>query len=109
MYKGYAELTALSPTAYLDWESFVTPWDKLPATKYAEEQYQTGKGLAAKYTRCGICADGTWFAASADATLTSCEGIGYHSCTKDLLHGMLDSGLPVYVYRYNTRGATRIK
>jgi hypothetical protein len=116
MYNGYTELTELAPEEYLNWQSFDTEGDSYPGNVqrgYAEEQYQKGLEIGRKNDVVFICGNGTWGAErnapGQNSYTTSYEGIGYHACTKDLLHGFLDSGAPVLVYRHNLSGGVRIK
>jgi hypothetical protein len=113
MYNGYSELTDLPPEAYLDWQSFATEGDGLPHNGYAEAQYQKGLEIGRENDVVFICGNGTWGAEhnapGRHSYTTSYEGIGYAACTKDLLHGFLDSGAPVLVYRDNLPEPVKIK
>jgi len=111
MFKGYAELQALAPQEYLNWRQFETPFDTYHenvARGLADEQYQHGLDIGREYDQIHISCNGVWGATKQPADpkrsgvvhCQSCEGIGYHACTKDLLHGFLDSGTPIVVYRY---------
>jgi hypothetical protein len=103
----YKTLTALPARKYLDWQFFRTDWDVTPAR--AEKAYQKGveTGKSARYVF--ISANGTWGAVMLDGgMITSYEGIGYHAHTADLLHGFIDSGAAIVVYRYGAAGATQI-
>lgn len=107
MYTGYAELTALSPRTYLEWELFETPYDTFDAnvrSELARRQYEEGLRVGREFGHVHISANGTWGASTDTRSLQSCEGIGYHACTKDLLHGLLDSGAEFVVYRYRQAG-----
>jgi hypothetical protein len=112
MYSGYAELNDLPAEAFLDWQSFATEGDGLPHKGYAEEQYKKGLKIGRDNDLIFISAGGTWGAErnrpNNHSFTTSYEGIGYHACTKDLLHGFLDSGAPVYIYRWG-KDPVRIK
>ena len=47
-----------------------------------------------------ISENGVWGAQLKDGShLSSYEVLGYHACTADLLRGLLDSGVPIRVYR----------
>jgi len=116
MFKGYNELTALEPTEYLNWQQFETIADIYPENikrKLATEQYRRGYDLGKVSTQVHISANGVWGATQPSrygegfANVQSYEGIGYHACTKDLLHGFIDSGVEIIVYRYGQKGASR--
>lgn len=107
MYSGYAQLEKLSPADYLDWQNFDTPWDK--NNEYAEKQYCKGLEIGKEYTHVYICCNGTWGASKDNTQLSSYEGIGYHASTKELLHGFIDSGAEIIVYRYDTPAGIKIK
>jgi hypothetical protein len=115
MFKGYAELTALEPKEYLNWEQFETPFDAAHAHAYAQEQYRRGFDLGKVSTQVHISANGTWGATQPSkygegvCHVSSSEGIGYHACTKDLLHGFIDSGVEIVVYRYSQNEPTKIQ
>jgi hypothetical protein len=103
----YKTLTALPPQKYLDWKFFKTDWDITPAR--AEEIYRKGLKIGAEARYVFISANDTWGAAMLDGgTITSYEGIGYHAYSSDLLHGFIDSGAAIVVYRYGVNGATQI-
>jgi hypothetical protein len=114
MFQGYAELTKLEPETYLDWQSFETAWDNLAenvGNGLAEKQYTKGLDIDSQAKYIAIACNGVWSMTykGKDGTSFSYEGIGYHACTKNLLHGFLDSGAPIVVYRYNRKGGTVIK
>ncbi|RPJ40128.1 MAG: hypothetical protein EHM35_00550 [Planctomycetaceae bacterium] len=104
-YSGYAELRALSPETYLAWEQFDTPFDGYTPNvvrDLASEQYTKGLRYGQDATMIHIAVNGTWSTETkTGGCLSSCEGIGYHACTKDLLRGFLDSGTPITVHRWN--------
>ena len=120
MYKGYQELCALPPNAYLNWQAFGMVLDQ-DGDEYATEQYDKGLKLGTDAKSCGgsvyIRANGTWAADTPNANpasrwaglISSYEGIGYHRATKDLLHGFIDSGCKIVVYRYNKLTETVIQ
>jgi hypothetical protein len=122
MFKGYAELTALEPKEYLNWEQFDTFFDDAPfpldadyIQAYAQEQYQHGLDIGKASHQVHISANGTWGATQPSkfgdnvSHVSSSEGIGYHACTKDLLHGFIDSGVEIVVYRYSQNEPTKIQ
>jgi hypothetical protein len=100
-YNGYKELNDLKPEAFLVWEAFDTAFDgPYGGGERGTEQYQKGLEIGHKSRYVFICCNSTWGARGKDGSQTSSyEGIGYHSCTKWLLRGFLDSGCPVKVYR----------
>lgn len=98
MYNGYSELEKLTPADYLNWEAFDTPYDT-PARAIA--QYQEGLAVGLKAEFITLSYKGVWgYHGKQGETCTSYEGIGYHANTKDLLHGFIDSGCPIVVYRW---------
>lgn len=106
---GYNELTALPPEAYLDPERFRTEWDD-PDGAYAAQQYAEGLKISRQAETVCIACNGTWTARMrAGGVTTSYEGIGYHSCTADLLRGFLDGPAPLVVYRWSNPDGTTIK
>lgn len=101
MYNGYSELNKLPPDAFLQWENFRTEYD-CPGDAYSLEQYSNGLEIGRASVTVGISMNGTWYALGKDrSTTTSYEGIGYHRSTADLLHGLLDSGCPFVVHRFD--------
>jgi len=118
MFKGYAELTALDPHEYLNWQQFETVADSFPENikrNLAAEQYRRGLDMGKVSTQVHISSNGVWGATQPSkygdgvCSVQSYEGIGYHACTKDLLHGFIDSGVEIVVYRYGKSGATKIQ
>lgn len=106
----YKEIEALSPEAYLNPENFTTAMDYAPGREYAAKQYAKGLEIGRASLSVHISCNGVWGATGKDgSSVSSYEGIGYHSATKDLLRGFLDSGCAIDVYRYGVKGATRIK
>ena len=105
MYAGYRVLNALPAEAFLHWENFRTKFDWLANNKKTQAvQYEKGKQIGAASVYVSISANGTWGARGKDGSSThSYEGIGYHACTADLLHGFLDSGVPIVVFRLYDR------
>lgn len=62
---------------------------------YAVEQYQKGLDIG-KRARKVYVLNGVWSAALRDGGhLHSCEKIGYHRSTRELLKGFIDSGVEV--------------
>jgi hypothetical protein len=97
MYNGYTELESLDYSAYLDWQSFETAYD---TPERAKVQYEKGLAIGKESRFITLSYKGVWGYVSDKGTTTSYEGIGYHANTKDLLHGLLDSGAVVLVYRW---------
>jgi hypothetical protein len=111
MFKSYAELQALAPTEYLNWQQFETLFDSWPCNaKLAAEQYRRGLDLGKVSIQVHISSNGVWGATQPSkygegmCHVQSYEGIGYHAGTKDLLHGFIDSGVEIVVYRYGQKG-----
>ncbi len=112
IFNGYSELRALAPDAYLTWELFGTVYDR--DDDYARDQYSKGRKIGQDAKKAGavyITERGTWmadvpahFPGAWPCTITSYEGIGYHRSTKDLLHGFIDSGCQIIVYRETGNG-----
>lgn len=108
----YAELEKLPAEAYLNPDNFKTAMDSLPEKGYAEKQYQHGLQVGREANLIWINARSVWGADLKNGGMcSSSEGIGYHSCTSDLLRGFLDSGTPIQVSRWNGDNyvETRIK
>ncbi len=100
MFTGYNELNELSPMVFCDPINFQTEFDTMPCNKdLHDRQYQLGLQTGRDYEVIIISAYSTWSAQSPHRFCTSCEGIGYHACTADLLRGFIDSGAPIVVYR----------
>jgi hypothetical protein len=97
---NYKELSELSAEAYLDPKNFITDYDKT-LDDYAKEQYEKGLNTGKEFALISIGASSVWSASmnGRGSLLSSYEGIGYHSCTADLLRGFLDSPAKVVVYR----------
>lgn len=98
MSAGYDELNALPPEAFLDPDRFATGYDD-PA--YGKQQYAAGLKISQESESVHITAYGTWGAKDLDGngSAISCEGIGYHKNTADLLRGFLDGPAPLIVHR----------
>lgn len=104
--RSYPILNALPPEAFLKPEDFVTGFDARNPDR-AKAQYETGLLVANRSRRVGITAGGTWFADGLDGSFTtSCEGIGYHSNTADLLRGLLAGKAEFVVHRYTAQNHT---
>lgn len=97
----YKFLESLAPNAYLNADNFKTAMDHLPAAGYAEKQYAHGLEIGQNAHEIHISISSVWSASMKNGgALSSSEGIGYHSCTADLLRGFLDSKAPIHVHRY---------
>lgn len=99
----YSQLEKLSAEKYLDWNSFETDCDSFQPNldrKYAEIQYNKGVEIGKNANVICISHRSIWSSCNKDGSLTSSyEGIGYHACTKDLLHGFIDSGCTLAIRR----------
>lgn len=86
--------------AYLG--QFATPVDAAD-DDYASAQYWKGRDLGATFREFHIAADGTWAATGAKdgkgGTLFSCERLGHHRNTVDLMRGVLDSHMRIVDHR----------
>jgi hypothetical protein len=66
----------------------------------AKEQYEHGLEVGNNAKEIHISYSDSWSADNLDGSYTSApERIGYHACTKDLLHGFLDSSAKIVVHR----------
>ena len=97
MYNGYTQLESLDYSAYLNWQSFETAYD---TPERAKDQYEKGLAIGKEARFITLSYKGVWGYVRGNSTCSSYEGIGYHANTKDLLHGFLDSGAVVIVYRW---------
>ena len=105
-YKGYDVLNAMPADAFLNPDNFRTGFDT-PAL--ASEQYEKGKKIGTEYKEVHISASSTWGANKPNTALSSYEGIGYHAGTADLLKGFLDSGVAIFVHRWDGNKLTETK
>lgn len=96
----YAELSAKPASDYLNPANFQTAMDGAPPASYRAEQYRKGLEFGKNAEYIAIAANSVWGGRTKDGGhVSSCEGIGYHSCTAELLRGFLESGAPLFVYR----------
>lgn len=103
----YARLNTMPAESFLNPDNFKTDTDHLPEKGYAEQQFQKGLRISNESKEVGVGAGGTWWAAGKDGShTTSYEGIGYHSCTADLLRGLLAGSAKFIVYRWTENGIT---
>ena len=111
MYSGYDEMSKLPASAFLDWQNFDTDMDHLPKDDYAGKQYEKGLRVGREYGEVHISTSSVWSAIGRGATggVFSHEGIGYHSCTKELLHGFIDSGARIIVHRWTDTGIADVE
>jgi len=107
-YESYRELNSLPPSAFLNPDDFATIYDGRK-DGYAAEQHAKGVRISLAAESVGIACNGTWTAKLPGGVVTSCEGVGYHGCTADLLRGFLDGPAPVVVYRYGLTEGVQIK
>jgi hypothetical protein len=96
--KPYSILNAMAPTEFLKPETFRTGSDR---EAYGHEQHAKGVLISLQAESVSISCSGTWGAHEGNGVTTSCEGIGYHANTADLLRGFLDGPAPVRVYRWD--------
>ena len=100
MNKTYVELNAMAPEMFLNPDNFVTDYDA-GAGEYKRQQYQHGLEISRQAKQVAVGMNGTWSAEMLGGSfLSSSEGIGYHSCTADLLRGFLDGPAEIVVYRW---------
>lgn len=96
---NYKTLNALPALAFLNPETFVTSFDDVKKG-YKQEQYEHGLQVSREAKRVTISINSAWSAQMQGGSfLSSYEGIGYHSCTADLLRGFLDGGAEIVVFR----------
>ena len=90
----------MHPIQYLIPDYFTTPFDSLHVNNgYADKQYQKGLDLGHNARYITIVLNGAWSSMMLDASLhTSCETIGLHACTADLLRGFIDSKATIMIY-----------
>jgi hypothetical protein len=70
---------------------------------YAREQREKALETGAGAVRITIAVNDTWGACRKDGGSTSSyEKLGYHSGTRELMAGFLESGTPIEVYRHGT-------
>lgn len=98
---------------FLDWDQFGTEFDKMwkhVVNGTADQKYNEGLEIGRQLEEIHISQTGVWSGPTKDGGyLTSYERIGYHVCTKDLLHGFLDSGTPIFVHRWEDNGIDHYK
>jgi len=99
--RPYSELNALAPTEFLNWEQFGTAFDAMESNvARQDDKYQKGLEVGQRSTYVFISGNGTWGARGRDGSqTTSYEGIGYHAGTAHFWRGVLDSGVPICIYR----------
>lgn len=69
-------------------------------TGYKEKQYNRGLQMAGECHKVHIARNGVWSSDNKDGSTTfSCETLGLHACTADLLQGWLDGGVTIIDYR----------
>lgn len=106
----YDTLNKIRPEGFLVPDNFRTEYDNIPDnidSRYGELQYQKGLDTSNASHTVGITASGTWFAEGKSGSLTtSSEGIGFHSCTADLLRGLLVGSARFVVYRHGKASVT---
>ena len=96
----YKTLSEKPAHEYLIPENFRTDWDGRAGDAKREEQYRTGLHWSGKCSRISIGTNSVWSATTKEgSSVSSYEGIGYHSCTADLLRGFLDGPAEIVVYR----------
>ena len=65
-------------------------------TGYKDKQYNTGLTMAQTCYRIHISRYGVWSSDNKDGSTTfSCETLGLHACTADLLQGWIDGGATI--------------
>jgi hypothetical protein len=102
---NYSTLNAMAAECFLKPELFKTDMDHLPEHGYAQSQYEKGLKISNASVEVGISANGTWWAHGKDGSYTSSyEGVGYHSCTNELLRGLLAGTARFIVYRWTESG-----
>lgn len=103
----YSVLNALPPEAFLDPNKFRHAADMLPEPGYKVQQFQHGKEISDGAKAIHISANSVWSADMKNGSyISSSEGIGYHSCTGDLLAGFLAGSAAIVVHRWNGKRFT---
>lgn len=87
-----------TPECFATPHLFTTTFD---TEKHGAAQYQTGKHVGTEAREVHISTGGVWSARARLSRISSCEAIGYHANTADLLRGFIDSGTKLYVHRLN--------
>ena len=101
---SYTELNNRPASAFLDASAFRTGWDT--DAERAKEAYRKASEEMKGYKAFHVGAGGVWCADCKDGSfLSSCEGIGYHAYTAELLQAALDADCEFYVYRYAATGS----
>jgi hypothetical protein len=73
--------------------------------EYGAKQYAKGLEMGKKSCKVTIAVNDVWSADLKDgASRFSCEKLGYHAGTSELLRGFLDSGVKIVVCRENDHG-----
>lgn len=86
---------------FLSPEKFRSGW---PADggDYGAKQYAKGLQVGKDAVKIAVAVNDVWSANMKDGGhLSSCEKLGYHAGTSELLRGFLDSGAKIVVYREN--------
>lgn len=103
-------LEDLSPEAFLNPDNLVSLMDGWSDGDYAKQQYAKGLDLGTRAKTVHIAVNNVWSADMKDGSnMFSYEKIGYHGCTRHLLHGFLDSGVRIVVHRNGLKEGVVIK
>ena len=104
-----AEIENINAGMYIYPDRFVSPFDALggrmedgtPREEYNRQRYEEGVRTGNEAARIIISARGTWNAEMKNgSSMTSCEIIGYHAGTSELLRGLLNSDAEIVVHRW---------
>lgn len=110
---NYQELSQLDATEFLNWKQFETTFDAMNNINEDRDnkQYQHGLEIGQEFDYVCISRTSVWSAGmnAGGKSVTSYEGIGYHTNTAMLLKGFLDSGCKIYVYRDSLGERVQIK
>lgn len=97
---SYSVLNKFCASSFLYPEMFGTSFD-VDINK-RRENYERGLKTGEECTKVWVSANGTWGGDTKNGgIITSYEGIGYHAYTADFWRGILNSGVPVYIFRFD--------
>lgn len=97
----YTEIENLAAEAFLNPDNFVTAYDKMHDAEKRQAKYACGLEYSNTHERIIINHKGVWSARNYSGILTSsCEGIGYHAITCELLRGFLDGTAQIIIMRW---------
>jgi hypothetical protein len=96
----YTEIENLAAEAFLNPDNFVTAYDKMHDAEKRQAKYNKGLEYSNTHARITINYKGVWSASNPGSLTSSCEGIGYHAITCELLLGFLDGTAQIIIMRW---------